>query len=83
MWGRKLLRHFFLASDFEGDDCSLKTLKTSPEIYTSVCFESQTVASNYQEFPNKKSRRLRYDHKYGKYQGVGLVQARACVACCL
>jgi hypothetical protein len=54
-----------LASDFEGDDCSLKTLKTSPEIYTSVSFESQTVASNYQEFPNKNTRPFGYGHKNG------------------
>jgi hypothetical protein len=53
------------------DNRSLKTLKTSPGIYTSVCFESQTVASNYQKFPNNKSHRLRYGHKNHKYQSVG------------
>ncbi len=45
------------------DDCSLTTLDTLPEIYTSVCFESQTVASNYQKFPNKNSRSVHYGHK--------------------
>lgn len=53
------------------DNCSLTTLNTSPETYTSVCFESQTVASNYQELPNKKASRLRYGHKNREYQSVG------------
>jgi hypothetical protein len=37
--------------------------------------------SYYQEFLNKKSRRLRHGHKNREYQSVGLVHARWRIIC--